>query len=172
MLPSTLIGLVIGYYLLKVIDDSTARRVIGGIILLMVALQFFREYKKDFLENLPDFKVFLVGSGLSIGVATMVANAAGPVYSIYALIHKMSKEDFLGIGARFFLLVNLIKVPFLEHLSLINPDSLKLNLMLIPGIVAGIFTGRKLIHLIPQQVFEKLLYFFSLFAGLRLLFWS
>ncbi len=172
LLPATLAGLVIGYSLLNAIDDSTARKVIGGIILTMVVLQLFREYKKDFLENLPDFKVFLAGSGLLIGVATMVANAAGPVYSIYALVHKMSKEDFLGIGARFFLLVNLIKVPFLGHLSLINADSLKLNLMLIPGIVAGIFTGRKLIHLIPQQTFEKLLYLFSLIASLRLLIWS
>ena len=102
----------------------------------------------------------------------MVANAAGPVYSIYALVHRMAKEDFLGVGARYFLLLNLIKVPLLGNLSLINADSLKLNLLLAPAIVAGIFTGRKLIHLVPQKIFEWLLYLFSLIAGLRLLIWS
>jgi uncharacterized membrane protein YfcA len=172
LLPSTLIGLAIGYFLLNSIDDSTARKVIGTIILIMVALQLFREYKRDFLENLPDSAAFLAGSGLSVGVSTMVANAAGPVYSIYALVHKMSKEDFLGIGARFFLLINVIKVPMLGNLSLINSESLKLNAVLVPGIVAGILTGRKLIHLVPQRVFECLLYLFSLIAGLRLLIWS
>ena len=172
LLPATLIGLGMGYVLLDAIDDSTARKVIGLIIFVMLALQLFREYKKSFLENLPDSKLFLAGSGLSVGVSTMVANAAGPVYSIYALVHKMSKEDFLGVGARFFLLVNVIKVPLLGNLALINLDSLKLNLLLIPGIVAGIFTGRKLIHLVPQRIFEWLLYLFSLIAGLRLLVWS
>ncbi|MDF1815792.1 MAG: sulfite exporter TauE/SafE family protein [Verrucomicrobiales bacterium] len=172
LLPATLAGLAIGYFLLDAIDDITARKVIGSIILLMLFLQLFRQYKKSFLENLPDSKIFLFGSGISIGVSTMVANAAGPVYSIYALVHKMAKEDFLGVGARFFLLVNLIKVPLLGNLNLINPDTLKLNLLLVPGIAAGIFTGRKLIHLIPQRIFEWLLYFFSLIAGLRLLIWS
>jgi uncharacterized protein len=172
LLPATLAGLVAGFFLLKAIDDTTARKVIGGIILMMAALQFLRESKKNFLENLPEFQIFGVGTGLAIGIATMVANAAGPIYSIYALVHKMSKNDFLGVGARFFLLVNLIKVPFLGHLTLINPDSLKLNLLLVPGILLGIFTGRKLIHLIPQKTFEILLYLFSLIAGLRLLFYS
>lgn len=169
LLPATLVGLALGYFLLKWIDDPTARKMIGGIILAMVALQLFREYRRDFLENLPDSKVFLFGSGLSIGLSTMVANAAGPVYSIYALVHKMAKEDFLGVGARFFLLINIIKVPLLGNLSLINSDSLQLNLFLIPGILAGIFTGKKLIHLIPQRAFEILLYIFSLIAGLRLI---
>lgn len=172
LLPATFIGLAIGYFLLDAIDDSTARKVIGVIILLMLFLQLFREFKKSFLENLPDSKIFLAGSGVSVGVSTMVANAAGPVYSIYALVHKMKKEDFLGVGARYFLLLNVIKVPLLGSLSLINSDSLKLNLLLVPGIVAGIFTGRKLIHLVPQRIFEWLLYLFSLIAGLRLLIWS
>ena len=81
----------------------------------------------------------------------------------------MSKEDFLGIATRFFLLINLIKVPLLGNLSLINPDSLKLNIMLAPAIVGGILIGRKLIHLVPQRIFECLLYAFSLIAGLRLI---
>ena len=33
----------------------------------------------------------------------MLANAAGPIYSIYGLVHKMEKMHFLGVGARFFL---------------------------------------------------------------------
>lgn len=167
--PWTLIGLAIGYLLLRSIDENTARKVIGAIILIMLALQLFREYRKSFLASLPDSRAFLGFSGVAIGISTMVANAAGPVYSIYALVHKLNKEDFLGIGARFFLLMNVIKVPMLSQLSLINEESLKLNLLLIPGIAAGILVGKKLIHLVPQRIFEWLLYVFSLIAGLRLI---
>lgn len=169
LLPPTLAGLAIGYFLLDRIDDATARDVIGAIILVMLALQLFREYRRDFLEHLPDSRSFLAVSGIAVGISTMIANAAGPVYSIYALVHRMAKEDFLGVGARFFLLVNLLKVPLMGNLSLINEESLKLNLFLLPGLVIGILAGRRLIHLVPQRIFEWLLYFFSLVAGIRLL---
>lgn len=170
LLPPTMLAITAAWFLLDVIDDVTAKHTIGVIVLVMLALQLLREYRKSFLEHLRDSKFFFFGSTILIGVSTMLANAAGPVYSIYALVHKMKKEDFLGIGARFFLLLNLFKVPFLGAISLINPESLKLDLLLIPGMFAGILLGRKLIHLVPQRLFEWLLYGFSLLAGLRLLF--
>ena len=170
LLIPAFIGILIGYRLLGSIDNHTARRVIGGIILLMLALQLIRVYRAAFLAHLPDSKGFLWGSGLTIGVSTMMANAAGPAFSIYALVHKMSKSDFLGIGARCFLVLNLVKVPFMTDLDIINPPSLKLDAWLLPGTFLGILAGYRLIARIPQRVFEVLLYFFSLVAGVRLLF--
>ncbi len=168
--PVIFASIVGAYFLLDAFDDLTARRVIGVIILFMFLLQLVREFKREFLEHLPDSRVFRWISCVMIGVSTMLANAAGPVYSIYALVHKMKKETFLGVGARLFLLVNLFKVPFLGQLELINPESLKLNLLLLPALIAGILLGRKLIHLVPQRTFEILLYAFSAIAGVRLLF--
>lgn len=170
LVPVTVVAIIGAYFLLDAIDDLTARRVIGIIILFMLILQLVREFKKEFLEHLPDSRIFRWASCVMIGVSTMLANAAGPVYSIYALVHKMKKETFLGVGARFFLLVNIFKIPFLGQLELINPESLRLNLWLIPALIAGILLGRKLIHLVPQRIFEILLYVFSAIAGIRLLF--
>jgi len=169
LLPVTLLCIVGATFLLGAIDDLTAQRVIGGIILVMLVLQLVREFRREFLTHLPDSRIFRWASCALIGVSTMLANAAGPVYSIYALVHRMKKEDFLGIGARFFLFLNLFKVPFLGSLDLINAQSLLLDLLLVPGIVAGILLGRRLIHLVPQRIFEWLLYGFSAIAALRLL---
>jgi uncharacterized protein len=83
----------------------------------------------------------------------------------------MKKEDFLGVGARFFLLVNVFKVPFLGQLELINPESLHLNALLLPALISGILLGKQLIHLVPQRAFEILLYGFSALATIRLLFY-
>jgi uncharacterized membrane protein YfcA len=163
-------GLVAGYLLLGNIDNRMARPTIGAIILMMTSLQLLRVYRQEFLTHLPDAPVFRWGSGLVIGVSTMMANAAGPAYSIYALVHKMKKEDFLGIGARTFLLVNIVKVPFMTDLDIINPASLKIDLALLPGVFTGILVGRKVIAKIPQKLFEILLYLFSIIAGSRLLF--
>ncbi len=170
LVPVTLVTVVGAWLLLDQLDDLTARRVIGGIILFMLALQLIREFHKEFLEHLPDSRWFRWFSCALIGISTMLANAAGPVYSIWALVHKMKKEDFLGVGARFFLLVNLFKVPFLGQLELINTESLHLNALLLPALVIGILLGKKLIHFVPQRLFEILLYGFSLIAGVRLMF--
>lgn len=170
LVPVTFIAIIASTFLLDRFDDVTARRVIGAIILLMLALQLVREFKKAFLENLPDSVAFRRVSCALIGVSTMLANAAGPVYSIYALVHKMPKMQFLGVGARLFLIVNLFKVPLLGQLDLINTRSLTLNLLLLPALVIGIFLGRKLIGLVPQRAFEILLYGFSAIAGVRMLF--
>ncbi|MDA0749349.1 MAG: sulfite exporter TauE/SafE family protein [Verrucomicrobia bacterium] len=167
LIPSC-IGIVGGYFLLGGIDNSTARKSIGLIILVMLVLQLVRGYKQDFLKKLPDSESFRWGSGLTIGISTMMANAAGPVYSIYALVHKMPKMEFLGIGARCFLLVNIIKVPFMTDLDIINAWSLKMDALLLPGIFAGILVGRRVIDRIPQKAFEVLLYAFSGIAGVRL----
>ncbi len=169
ILIPTFIGIVGGYFLLDNIDNASARKSIGLIILVMLILQLIRGYRQDFLKKLPDSESFRWGSGLTIGVSTMMANAAGPVYSIYALVHKMPKLEFLGIGARCFLLVNIIKVPFMTDLNIINTWSLKMDALLLPGIFAGIFLGKRLIDRIPQRAFEVLLYAFSAIAGVRLI---
>ncbi|NNE93505.1 MAG: sulfite exporter TauE/SafE family protein [Verrucomicrobiales bacterium] len=170
LVPSTLIGVALGWYFLKLIDDTTAKQVIGGIVLVMLVLQLIREFRKTFLEHLPASKTFVFGSGLMIGISTMMANAAGSVYSIYVLVRKLKKEDFLGIGARFFLLINTLKVPFLVELDLINRESLYLDALLVPGVLLGIFLGKTLIQIVPQRIFEWLLYAFTLIAGIWFLF--
>jgi hypothetical protein len=56
------------------------------------------------------------------------------------------------------------------HLGLIDERSLKINLVVLPALIAGIFIGRKIIQIIPQRGFEILLYTFSAIAGIRLFF--
>lgn len=169
LLPVTFVAVVAASLLLDAIDDGAARRIIGLIILLMLVLQLVREFRREFLEHLPDSRLFRWFSCLLIGVSTTLANAAGPVYSVWALVHRLKKEEFLGVGARFFLLVNLFKVPFLGQLELIHSESLFLNVLLLPALVTGILIGRHFVHLIPQRAFDILLYGFSALAAIRLL---
>ena len=170
LLPPTLAGLIAGYFLLNYIDDSTARKGIGVIILLMLILQIIRLKLGQRLIQMTHSASFKWASGLLIGTSTIMANAAGPVFSIYALVKKMTKETFLGVGARCFLLLNIIKLPMVAHLELIDEQSLRINLIVLPALLAGIFIGRKVIRIIPQRGFEILLYTFSAIAGLRLCF--
>jgi len=170
LLPPTFVGLIAGYFLLDYVTESTARKGIGAIILLMLVLQLGRFRLGQVLGRLTQSVGFMWVSGFLIGSSTIMANAAGPVFSIYALVEKMAKETFLGVGARCFLVVNLIKLPMVANLELVDVKSLRVNLLVLPALFAGIFIGRKVIQIIPQRSFEILLYIFSAIAGIRLFF--
>ncbi len=171
LLPATVVGLAIGWWLLEVIDrDSVARKAIGGCILAMVALQAVKAWKPVWSDRLAASRGFGTAAGAAGGITTMLANAAGPVIQLYLLSRRMQKMEMLGIGARFFLLVNILKLPLSGSLNLITRESLVDNLKCLPGVLAGILIGKWLIQRVSQRAFEWMVIGFSLVAGVRLIF--
>lgn len=171
LLGPALLGIAAGWWLLGGISEITARRVIGGCVLVMVALQVFRRWQAAGFDDLAGSKGFGLGAGVLGGFATMLANAAGPVIQLYLMARRVPKMELIGIGARFFLLINLIKVPLNARLALITPESLLENLKLLPAVAVGIVGGKWLLQHVPQVAFEWMIVVFSTLAGLRMVFW-
>ncbi|MFD2255719.1 sulfite exporter TauE/SafE family protein [Luteolibacter algae] len=169
LLPATLFGLVLGWWLLGEIDDKVARQLIGGCVLFMVLIQTMRKMQPVYFEKLAESHGFGLGAGVLGGFSTMLANAAGPVIQLYLLTRRIPKMEMIGIGARFFLLINIIKVPMNARLALITEDSLWENAKLLPGVFAGIAIGRWLIGRVPQAAFEWMIVGFSFLAAIRLI---
>lgn len=174
LLPPALLGIVAGFLIMPFLDNDGFARVIGGIVLLMVVVQAVRGLRPN--AGLPASVTagqratwFARVMGLLSGVTTMMANAAGPVMSLYLLACRMPKNEFVGTAAVFFLIINWVKVPFSVSLGLITPDSLRLNAILIPGILVGVAAGRLLLTWIPQRVFETLVLVFAAAASVKLL---
>ncbi len=171
LLGPAVLGIVAGWWLLGGISEIAARRVIGGCVLVMVALQVFRRWQAAGFDDLAGSKGFGLGAGVLGGFATMLANAAGPVIQLYLMARRVPKMELIGIGARFFLLINLIKVPLNARLALITPESLLENLKLLPAVALGILGGKWLLQHVPQVAFEWMIVVFSTLAGLRMVFW-
>ncbi len=171
LLGPALVGIALGWWVLGAISETTARRVIGGCVLLMVALQALRSWQAAGFDRLAESRGFGMGAGVLGGFATMLANAAGPVIQLYLMARRVPKMELIGIGARFFLLINLLKVPLNARLALITQDSLLENLKLLPAVVVGIFGGKWLLQRVPQAAFEWMVVVFATLAGLRMIFW-
>lgn len=170
LLPATLIGLLVGWWVLgQIHDDKVARRVIGGCVLFMVAVQALRKWRPAFFDAMAESRGFGNSAGVMGGFSTMLANAAGPVIQLYLLARRVPKMELIGIGARFFLLINIIKIPLNARLALITEESLWENAKLLPGVFAGILIGRWLIDRVPQAAFEWMIVVFSFVAAARLL---
>lgn len=94
-------------------------------------------------------------AGVAAGFVTMVANAAGAVMTLYLLLSGLTKLEFLGTTAWFFLVVNLFKLPFSAGLGLIEPGALLLDLTLLPVVGVGAVAGLLLIRRLDQEQFER-----------------
>lgn len=166
-LPTGL-GVIAGWSLMNTLNESAYKPVIGGIILSLAAMQVVRQWRPDLFAHVPHSTWFVWSLGLLAGFSTMLSNTGGPVIALYLVAVSLPKLDLVGTAAWFFLLLNLYKIPFSVSLGLIRLDTLTLNAVLAPAIVAGLFSGRWLIHRIPQRLFDGLVLAFSSIAALRL----
>lgn len=165
-------GIALGCAILYALPDQAFKPVIGWMVLAMLALQILRQAKPSLTERLPHSSAFIWSAGLLTGASTMVANAAGPIATIYLLLVGLQKKEFIATMAWLFLFVNLSKVPFSLGLGLISVSSFSLNLVLLPAVVAGLLIGRKCVERIPQKPFMILVLGFAAFSAVKLICFS
>ena len=170
LFPWVIVGIVLGCFALGKFNNTDAQKTIGIILLVMVALQLWRQRQTaDLTTRLPHAWWFVALTGIAAGFATMTANAAGPLMVLYLLAIGLPKLALVGTGAWFFLFVNLFKVPFSAHLGLITPDSLRLDAILLPAMIPGALVGPVILKRMNQTAFEIMVLAFTIIAAIRLL---
>ncbi|MER6404860.1 sulfite exporter TauE/SafE family protein [Streptomyces viridosporus] len=174
LFPAVAAGVVVGTVFLMWADDGAVRTSIGAILLLMAGVTVWRRRKAG-AEEEPDAVTTRTGRakarsyGVLGGFTTMVANAGGPVMSLYLLSAGFRKMGFLGTSAFFFLIVNTSKLPFSAGLGLIDARSLLLDAALVLFVVPGALLGRWAVDRIDQRLFEQLVIAATVVGGLQLL---
>jgi len=157
MAPAVVVGLVAGWLFLAVADDDGVRRLIGVVLLMVVAVTLWRRWRQRRADRQERAGRLAANAyGAVGGFTTMVANAAGPVMSMYFLAAKFPIHAFLGTSAWFFAIINIAKLPFSIGLGIITPSSLLIDLALVPAVLAGAFAGRLLAKRMDQRVFDRL----------------
>lgn len=178
LFPAVAAGVVIGTLFLVWADDAVVRTSIGAILLFMAGVTLWRRRKAEAeagAGDVPDSVATRSGRakarsyGVLGGFTTMVANAGGPVMSMYLLSAGFRKLGFLGTSAFFFLIVNVTKVPFSVGLGLIDGHSLLLDAALAAFVVPGAFIGKWAVNRINQRLFEQLVIAATIIGGLQLL---
>ncbi|MFH8799167.1 sulfite exporter TauE/SafE family protein [Streptomyces sp. NPDC017936] len=174
LFPAVAAGVVAGTAFLMRADDAVVRTSIGAILLFMAGVTVWRRRTTHSADD-PDAVVTRAGRvkarsyGVLGGFTTMVANAGGPVMSMYLLSAGFRKLGFLGTSAFFFLIVNVSKVPFSVGLGLIDGHSLLLDAVLVVFVVPGALLGKWAVHRINQRLFEQLVIAATVLGALQLL---
>lgn len=173
LFPAVAVGVVAGTLFMLWADDAAVRTSIGTILLFMTGVTLWRrriaEKETETEGGSGTGRTAARGYGVLGGFTTMVANAGGPVMSLYLLSAGFRKLGFLGTSAWFFLIVNVSKVPFSVGLGLIDARSLLLDVCLLLFVLPGAYLGRACVDRINQKVFDRIVIGATVVGGLQLL---
>jgi uncharacterized protein len=160
MILSVSIGFAAGAAFFAIVGSSTRPIdvVIGISVLSMVGIQLWRMYRRSVPVRPTASTAAVYGS--TGGFTTFVANAAGPILNTYLLRLGLGKDQLVGTSAWFYFAVNVAKVPVYMALAawtsggpFFTKSTLAFDLVLFPVVVIGVFSGRSMLHKLPQRAF-------------------
>ena len=155
LLPMMAVGVLLGVWWGNDISEAIFKQVMAVFILLTVVVMIWMDRTKTF--GIPKHWAFASSMGLLSGITSMIGNLAGSFASIYFLAMRLPKNEFIGTAAWLFFIINVFKLPF--HILVwktVNTETLTLNLILSPAILIGFFLGIRLVKLINNDLYRKL----------------
>jgi uncharacterized membrane protein YfcA len=175
LVPWVGLGMVIGLAILAVVPAGSNvlfAAGLGWLVLAMILVQILR--KRQVIPTPHGSAVF--GTGFMTGVATTVANAAGPLMQLYLAGLGLRKEAVIGTLAWFFFMVNLSKIPLYFALGSVIPgqpplltlDGVSQVAPVLPVVVVGAWLGFWLQKFLSEVWFHRIILIGAGFGGARL----
>ncbi|MDR1730719.1 MAG: sulfite exporter TauE/SafE family protein [Synergistaceae bacterium] len=166
-------------FIVRAVDNKTFGLLIGWAILILLLISLLTEawgkrtQGKNASDAPPPEKPSLAISaffGFSTGLISSLANAAGPIVSLYMIVSRRNKFQFLGTVAVCAFFMNWAKIPLFVSLGSISLQTLKLDVAAIPAIALGVLAGFILAGKIPQKAFKNVICLLTFLASLNLIF--
>lgn len=168
-LPWIVIGILIGVFIGNDLDENTFKIGMALIILVSVLMMYWWDRRKSRL--VPTHWAFAGVVGIIAGITTMIGNLAGAFSNIYFLAMRVPKNEFIGTAAWLFLIINILKLPFhIWSWGTITTDTLLIDLKLLPGILIGVFLGVRLVKIIKEDFYRKMILVLTALGAILILF--
>lgn len=169
ILPFAFVGIGLALWVGEVIDDELFKEIIAIVIFICIGIMIWRDRKKDD-EYIPDNMWFAGLMGVFGGFATMIGNAAGPIFMVYLLALKLPKNSFVGTRAWFFVIINFSKFPL--HILIwktINWNTLSIDLVTLPAIAIGAYLGFKIVKAFSEKAYRAFVFIVTAISAFILL---
>jgi uncharacterized membrane protein YfcA len=171
-LPGAIIGIAIGGFLARYINEDFVRFAVAVIALGFVAYAVTKEFilKSDKLSALKGNRPLGFIAGTVAGFTSFIAHAGGPPFQAFAIPQGLEKRVYAGTSVMFFTVVNAVKLLPYAMLGQFDKTNLSTSLLLIPLAPIGVLIGVWLIKRIDERVFFRVLYALLVCVGIKLLF--
>jgi uncharacterized membrane protein YfcA len=155
-IPWAVAGVVIGVLVGNQVSGDVFTTLIAVTVIMGLILMVWQDRRRNRIV-VPDYWWFSAIMGMIGGFSTMIGNSAGPIMSIYLLTMYLPKNIFIGTKAWFFMLINLVKVPFhVFSWNTIDWRTFTFDLAVLPALAIGAYIGVRVVRLIPEKGYRIL----------------
>lgn len=168
LVPSAILGIIVGTALLASLDNITLRHVLGIFTLVFVVYKIADRWLRSLDYQPRNWHGYVAGAAAGLG--STLANTGGPPFTAYMLLQDVSPTIFVGTTTLFFAIVNLIKLPGLVLAGLMNLNDLLSAVWVIPLIPTGVYAGRWMVRRINKAAFDWIMLIVLVIAAAVLLF--
>ncbi len=151
LLPA-LAGIALGAWALARTPHQYFQITLALVVLALMLFDLGRKYFR--WESIGRNAVFGPALGAATGFTTMYANAGVPPMYVYMSAQNLDKEQYMATWVWLFCILNLIKLPISCGLGMVNATTLWfIAYNLLPGLLIGVFLGRRLFLWISEKHF-------------------
>jgi uncharacterized membrane protein YfcA len=161
MFAASVAGILPGVYMLKILDSSLLKLVVGIIVILMavaLALNFSITIKRERLAA-----ILAGGIGGFMGGATSMS---GPVVVMFLMNQKQDKVAFRANLVRFFCLGNIMTLAIMYVMGVVDTAVFGLAGYIVPGVLVGTWLGDKVFERVSPTLFRHLIIVVLIVCGL------
>lgn len=166
ILPTALVGILLGVWMISGMPDHRLRKVIGAVALVLAVLQLVFMRAKIHVGH-----HWGVGSGIGvlIGIASAVANSGGTIIGPYLAGLGLSNAAVVATGAGALVAANCLKVVSYWTIGFLTWRMVGLSLLAVPILYLGSWLGWRVNAYIPRRWFALALIAISVAGSLKLL---
>lgn len=170
VLPGAMLGIVLGTLAFSVLDVRWVKAILGAE---SVAFALHRIVARHAIAAAaPRPQSALAGGfwGTVSGFTSTLAHAGSPPLMQYVLPLKLDKERLVATTVIFFTVVNVVKLVPYGLIGLLDASGLTASLALAPFVPVGYWAGLRLVKILPDAIFHRLLVGSLLLIGIKLLY--
>ena len=166
ILPSAILGIVIGAITFNYTSEDGIRIIIGCIAMIFIILSFLQQ-NNHLLKPTKNKGIFwsLIG-----GYTSFIIHSGGTPVNFFLLPQKLDKTVYVATMTLAFLIINIVKLLPYYYLDQLVFSNLKVSLILSPLAPISIYLGYYLHKKINDKTFYLFIYFFLALGGIKLIY--
>ena len=169
LLPTMIVGVLLGGWLVASLSPTGLRRTIGAAALLFGLVQIFAMLRQRPGTSPPVSPAVNMSVGLAAGVASTVAHSGGVVVGLYLVTRPLTNAGIVATGTVLYTVSDVMKVGTYWMIGWITPALLLATGAALPMLYLGSWLGYRLNARLPRRAFALALLGFAFASALRLL---
>jgi uncharacterized protein len=163
------IGIGLGFYFIKLLDEHALRRGLG-VFLILYSIYALATAKATHRVSARWCNALAAGTGVAGGLlGTLFGAGVGPIYVVYFNALRLEREIFRVTMATVVLLGGVARIAGYASFGFYEPSSFVLIAIGLPLVVVGSWLGDKVIRKLDPHVFSWLIGGLIFLSGVALL---